>query len=394
MVNSQHKHVKNCFPDISFMRPITDLFGSNRNVPVRDPCHSRMWLWTSPWMSGYNWLTRRGACTRLWCRRTAVAWSQRVSGRPCEMPHQRAFLFLFLAAKIDGPWWSVMIFAGTSVSSAGAGCSHWAQRSFLCSHLPNERLRWAPPSRGSWSCTFLVLQGPWGPMSHPVSLAGRCTTKPEVIPRLEQRKEPWPLEGSQAGVIGWVSHYQAKKEASGNQVPEGWFRGWDPWSVSCLGQPGSHLCSSLKFKRFPFFAWLWEVDHLVPSVEPLPASSQTSVLGFSFSSIHFPSIFMDCLTSPKHWWMDLLFINSTDIPSTCHSSSWCCCSKTHHKFHRISLLSLTQTSSTRAHLVLTFAFLDPEERAQDYASLQFMLIVLVFTHICVWTKVSPLFGSA
>ncbi|XP_036080955.1 zinc finger protein 28 homolog [Rousettus aegyptiacus] len=32
--------------------------------------------------------------------------------------------------------------------------------------------------------------------------AGRCTTKPEVMPRLEQRKEPWPLEVSQAGVIG------------------------------------------------------------------------------------------------------------------------------------------------------------------------------------------------
>lgn len=160
MVNSQHKHVKNCFPDISFMRPITDLFGSNRNVPVRDPCHSRMWLWTSPWMSGYNWLTRRGACTRLWCRRTAVAWSQRVSGRPCGMPHQRAFLFLFLAAKIDGPWWSVMIFAGTSVSSAGAGCSHWAQRSFLCSHLPNERLRWHLHPVAPEAAPSLSFRGP------------------------------------------------------------------------------------------------------------------------------------------------------------------------------------------------------------------------------------------
>lgn len=236
MVNSQHKRVKNYFPDISFMPRITDLFGSNRNVLVRDPYHSRIWLRTSPWMTGYNWLARRGPCTRLWCGRTALSWSQWVSGFPCVMLHQHAFLFLFLAAQIDGPWWSVMILICTSISSAKGGCSHWARRSFLCSHLPNERLRWAPLSYGSWSCTFLVLQGPRCPIS-----------LPDVSPCLAHRVLFHQARGDlQAGakrravaigrfpgrVIRWVSHYQAKKEASGNQVPEGWLRGRDPWSVS------------------------------------------------------------------------------------------------------------------------------------------------------------------
>lgn len=93
------------------------------------------------------------------------------------------------------PWLSFMILV---CSSYGSDMFAWAQKACY-SHLPKERFKWAPFSRDSWTCTFLILQGLWCPrglsevLPH-VLLTGYCTAKPEVIIKLEQGEELWPLE--------------------------------------------------------------------------------------------------------------------------------------------------------------------------------------------------------
>ena len=112
------------------------------------------------------------------------------------------------------PWWSFMILV---CSSYGSEVFAWAQKAFCC-HLPKERFKWAPLSHDSWTCTFLILQGLWCPRSlsevlpH-VLLTGYCIAKPEVIIKLKQGEELWPLERIlRLEWSRWVNHCQVGKK--------------------------------------------------------------------------------------------------------------------------------------------------------------------------------------
>lgn len=150
---------------------------------------------------------------------------------------QYAFLFTFVAAKIYAPLVEFNIYA--YISWVRGDFSHWAQKECVLTSLVKGSNGWAPLSHDSWSCTFLVLQGPRCPsnlseVSPRISFTGCCITKSEVIFKLMQEGEPWPWEGEFPGCsdLGkWVIT-RRKKEARGNQVPEVWLRGGDLWYVS------------------------------------------------------------------------------------------------------------------------------------------------------------------
>lgn len=106
----------------------TDLFGLNRSVLAKDPCHSRTWLWTSPGMVVTTDRYQR-TLYRMWCWKTIATWSLWVNVFSCVMPH----CFLSLAAKTYKP----LVNLYDVCSSYGSDVFAWAQK-VCCSHLPKK----------------------------------------------------------------------------------------------------------------------------------------------------------------------------------------------------------------------------------------------------------------